>query len=392
MLVAAQQQNTAVRNHYPGLDGLRAIAVLMVFCQHYLVQYAFIFGWGWAGVDIFFVLSGFLITGILYDSQNQPFRYRDFYIRRTLRIFPLYYAVWLALLLSTPLMHWRWSWPWVLWPAYLGNYTQFLFFHQAGNPYRFDLLSAGPRVQQWLRYPLSMNVGHFWSLCVEEQFYLFWPLIVYQVRKRETLMRICIGVILVVPFLRWWLIKIVSPRMPNLEFLYRITPTRMDALLLGGLIALCLRGPQKEWLHRWKHLLLAASAVLFVIGYLLAVDVAHLGNWVSIYGFTLVDLSAAALIIETINPHGLWVRLLSTKPIRNLGVISYGFYVYHQLLYGVYATLGYGFFAPYGRCMTILIALFASWLIAWLSYRILEFPMLKLKDRFTHQVHKAPQT
>ena len=397
MNVPARDQNANIRNHYPGLDGLRAIAVFMVFCQHYAAQYAFIFGWGWAGVDVFFVLSGFLITGILYDSQHQPFRYRDFYIRRTLRIFPLYYAVWFVILLAAPLVLWEWNWRWILWPAYLGNYARFFFLHQAGNPYRFDRLTCGPLVQQWFGSPMHLYIGHFWSLCVEEQFYLVWPLVVYSVRKRELLMKICIAVVIAAPLVRWWLTTVLSTQMLSMEFLYRSMPTRIDALLLGGLIALCMRGPQKEWLHRWKHELLGASAALLVVVYLLAVKVWKLPfqgsatNWVGIFEFTLIDLFAGALILETIHPGGWWSRALSLKGLRSFGVISYGFYVYHDLLHDLYTYVANRFFHPYAASMTILIAFFASWLIAWLSYRLLEFPMLKLKDRFTHQVHKAPQ-
>src|SRR5665213_1679679 len=98
--------------YYVALDGLRAVAVIMVFFKHYGEGKFFLFNWGWTGVDIFFVLSGFLITGILYDSQQKPHRYRDFYIRRTLRIFPLYYAVWLVILLAAPIAQWQWNWRW----------------------------------------------------------------------------------------------------------------------------------------------------------------------------------------------------------------------------------------------------------------------------------------
>src|ERR1700722_7833144 len=96
------------KRFYPALDGLRAIAVLMVFYQHYYPNFRMGLNWGWAGVDIFFVLSGFLITGILYDTQNAAHRFRNFYVRRTLRIFPLYYGVLLLALLLTPLLHWTW--------------------------------------------------------------------------------------------------------------------------------------------------------------------------------------------------------------------------------------------------------------------------------------------
>jgi peptidoglycan/LPS O-acetylase OafA/YrhL len=397
MTASTQEAPTAIRNHYPGLDGLRAIAVFMVFLQHYASSQAFLFGWGWTGVDIFFVLSGFLITGILYDSQSQPFRYRDFYVRRTLRIFPLYYAVWLVILLATPWTQWQWDFRWSLWPAYLGNYARFLFLHQPGNPYRFDRLTCGPLMQHFFGSPMHLYIGHFWSLCVEEQFYLVWPLVVYSVRKRETLMRICIAVILAAPIFRWYLTTVLSSQTLGMELLYRSTPTRIDALLIGGLIALCLRGPEKQWLHRSKHALLCISATLFVLVYLLAVKIYKLPyqgsatNWVGIYGFTLIDIFAAALILETIHPGGWWTRLLSRKGLRNFGVISYGFYVYHDLLHDLYSYIANRFFRPYASWLTIVLAFFASCLIAWLSYRVLESPMLKLKDRFTHQTHQAPQ-
>ena len=166
--------------YYVALDGLRAVAVIMVFLQHYGAGHAFLFGWGWTGVDIFFVLSGFLITGLLYDSQNKVHRYRDFYVRRTLRIFPLYYFIWAVILLLAPFADWQWNIRWALWPAYLGNYARFFFFHQPGDPYRFDKLTFGAPVSAWFGYPFHLYVGHFWSLCVEEQFYLVWPLVVFR--------------------------------------------------------------------------------------------------------------------------------------------------------------------------------------------------------------------
>ena len=117
------------KRFYPALNGLRAVAVLLVFCQHYLASFYPALNWGWTGVDLFFVLSGFLITGILYDTRDHPRRVRNFYMRRTLRIFPLYYAVLVGALLTTPIFHWLWSPAWLLWFTYLGNYARFLFLH-----------------------------------------------------------------------------------------------------------------------------------------------------------------------------------------------------------------------------------------------------------------------
>src|ERR1700742_2071666 len=104
--VAGNTEKTAPENRvfYPALDGLRAIAFLMVLLQHYLAV-----PWGWTGVNVFFVLSGFLITGILWDTRDTPHRIRNFYVRRALRIFPLYYAIALLFVLTTPLLHWHWT-------------------------------------------------------------------------------------------------------------------------------------------------------------------------------------------------------------------------------------------------------------------------------------------
>ncbi len=384
------------RNYYPGLDGLRAIAVVMVFFQHYTTTFRQIFGFGWTGVDLFFVLSGFLITGILYDSQSQPHRYRDFYMRRTLPIFPLYYTLWFVILLAAPFAHWQNSWRMLIWPAYLGNYAHFFFLHLGGDPYRFDRLTFGLLAQRWFGSPMHLYIGHLWSLCVEEQFYLLWPLVVYQVRHRETLMKICMVVIVTVPLLRWAIAASVSSNLLDLGLLYRSLPTRMDALLIGGLLALSLRGPQQNWLRQSRHILLLSSAsalILVGIAYTLIVHASIRGAATTqsgIYVFTLVDLFAAALILEAIHAGSLLSRALSLKGLRSFGQISYGFYVYHDLLHDFYGYIANRWFHPHAGIVTMLLAFGCSWVIALLSYRFLELPWLKLKNRFTHQTHKAP--
>jgi peptidoglycan/LPS O-acetylase OafA/YrhL len=383
------------RHYYPGLDGLRAIAVGMVFLHHYGTGYLHLFGWGWTGVDLFFVLSGFLITGILYDSQREPHRYRDFYMRRTLRIFPLYYALWMLVVIAMPFAQWEGDRRLLLWPAYLGNYARFLFLHLPGDPYRFDRLTSGPFMRHWFGSPMHLYIGHFWSLCLEEQFYLVWPLIVYQVRRRETLLRICVAVIIAVPLLRWLLATLISQQMLGMELLYRSLPTRVDALLIGGLLALWLRGPEQQWLHRWRRAFLAGSATLLVAA---AIVSAHLHaplqgaavNWSGIYGFTLIDLFAAMLVLEAIHPGSLFSRFLSLRGLRSFGQISYGFYVYHDLLHDFYAYAAQRIFGAPAGTATMLLAFFCSWAIAWLSYRFLEHPILRLKDRFAHQAHRVP--
>lgn len=382
--------------YYLSLDGLRAIAVIMVFFQHYGAGHVFLFGWGWTGVDVFFVLSGFLITGILYDSQNKPRRYRDFYVRRTLRIFPLYYLVWLAILLLAPVVHWQWDWHWALWPAYLGNYARFFFLDVPGNPYRFDMLTFGPSFNAHFGYPIHFYLGHFWSLCVEEQFYLIWPFVVYQVRRRETLMKICIGVIVASPLIRAVLCALAPERYLDMELIYRSLPTRLDALLLGGLVSLGLRGKQEQLLRRLRRPVLAGTAVLFIALYLFetkALVVPFHGsatNWVGVFGFSLIDLFAAAVILEAIHPGSLLGRTLAWKPLRALGLISYGFYVYHDLLHDFWSDAAHRISSASAFPLTLALAFAGTLGIATASYLVLERPLLRLKDRFASQAHTAP--
>jgi peptidoglycan/LPS O-acetylase OafA/YrhL len=176
------------------LDGLRAIAFLLVFGNHYLAL-----PWGFSGVDAFFVLSGYLITGILYDTRNHPHRARNFYIRRTLRIFPLYYGLILLLILAYPYFRWEWNWKWLVWPAYLGNFAR--FYHLAEPGTNLQRLADAQPVS--LRFPqIRLYCGHFWSLCIEEQFYLFWPWLVFWTKDRRKLMYLCLASIVVCTALR----------------------------------------------------------------------------------------------------------------------------------------------------------------------------------------------
>ena len=368
----------------------------MVFFQHYGAGHAFLFGWGWTGVDVFFVLSGFLITGILYDSQHKTHRYRDFYIRRTLRIFPLYYFVWLAILLLKPFALAQSDWRWALWPAYIGNYARFLFLTEPGNPYRFDMLTFGARVNAHFGYPVHLYLGHFWSLCVEEQFYLIWPFVVYQVRRRETLMKICLAVIIGSPVFRAILCVAVPPRYLEMELLYRSLPTRLDALLMGGLMALCLRGSEEGLLRRSRRPILAVTATLFIGLYLVETKLfavpfyGSATNWVGVLGFSLIDLFAAALILECIHPGSYLGIVLSWRPLRSLGVISYGFYVYHDLLHDFYSDAAHRISSEYAYPITLAVAFIGTLLIATTSYVVLERPLLRLKNKLTGQVHTAP--
>jgi peptidoglycan/LPS O-acetylase OafA/YrhL len=378
------------KRFYPALDGLRAIAVLMVFYQHYINNDHAAFNWGWTGVDIFFVLSGFLITGILYDTRNTLHRFRNFYVRRTLRIFPLYYGVLLIAMLLWPLFRWEWHPVWILWLFYLGNYGRFIWLHT---------WMQGTGVLDHLRStrltddPFFYVIGHFWSLCVEEQFYLVWPLVVFFIKDRVRLRNLCIAVCILCLVARILCVWLLPQDYIKAEILYRLTPLRADALLLGGALALMLRGPEAA---RLKQLLRPAFS-LFITGFVLfEILYRHAARHfyypvagapvLDTLGYTLIDLFAGIIILLALNPGGILYRVLTIRPLRRLGQISYGFYVFHDIPHVAYGLLVDHFFdlSPKGsRDAVALIGLTGTLLLAYLSYRFFEAPFLRLKDRFT---------
>jgi peptidoglycan/LPS O-acetylase OafA/YrhL len=392
-LVTGNTSHTQPENRafFPALDGLRAIALLMVFFQHYAV-----IPWGWTGVNIFFVLSGFLITGILFDTRDDPHRARNFYIRRTLRIFPLYYGVFLVLLLLWPLVHWQWTASWLAWPLYLGNFLiiRSPAVNQVGS---VQELSAHAHLASTLFPRSNVFLGHFWSLCVEEQFYLFWPWIIFWVRSRRALLWICSVTVVLVPLLRLLAQNTAPAWMLQAELLYRVTPFQVDSLLLGGLVALLWRGANRQRLLTIARIFAPLCAVVAVV-YLSVTVHASLPNWRLGYlypswrltwGLCFINLFSAAVIVCALHPGGAIYRTLHLRPLRWLGRISYGAYVLHDIphnFYGDFCQL----LGRHSHFMKVhvglagnLLALICTILLAWLSFRFFESPFLNLKERWT---------
>ena len=373
------------RRFYPALDGLRAVAILMVFCEHYIRSPKA--DWGWAGVDIFFVLSGFLITGILYDTRDSEHRFRNFYVRRTLRIFPLYYGVLLAGLLLSPIMHWSWHASLALWPLYLGNYGRFLWIHDYFAHPGLLVGLASMRFQP----PLEVYLAHFWSLCVEEQFYFLWPLIVFLVHDRRRLRMVCLVVCAVTPLARLTCLELSPTPYLKAGLLYSCGPLRADALVFGGLLALMLRGPEAKWLLRGARAaagLLFGAFVVFEVTYRL---IAHrffevaASSGMQVYGYTLVDWFAGAVLLVALQPGSGVYRVLTLKPLRRLGQISYGFYVFHDIPHMAYDLLARKLFPGMAHVgvFTCAIGFSSTLLLSLVSFRYFERPFLRLKDRFT---------
>ena len=146
----------------------------------------------------------------------------------------------LLLLLLDPIFRWQWSWGWLLWPAYLGNFCHGI--HPLTGISPAMLLANFYALSR--RFPgFGLRFGHFWSLCVEEQFYLIWPWVVFLVRDRKRLIQVCLACVLICPLMRLVGNHMLLEAGLDREVLYRWTPFRVDALLLGGLVALVRRGP-----------------------------------------------------------------------------------------------------------------------------------------------------
>ena len=248
-----------IRPYYPALNGLRGLSIFMVFTSHYgkfLAKGYWTMGL-WEGVDVFFVLSGFLITGILYDSKNSTHFFRNFYLRRALRIFPLYYSFFFVIWLLTPVLHLFYQR--VMWSnlLYIANLTR--MHTEVRNPTVIFL----PRFKNGV-----IVMGALWSLCVEEQFYLVWPLLVRLLPSRSAMMRFCIAAMVTTLSLRTFLWFWNPALVAQTHYLYFVTYTRCDTLFLGAWLALWLRGVSLtlEQVRRIAYTLILLPGTILILG------------------------------------------------------------------------------------------------------------------------------
>jgi peptidoglycan/LPS O-acetylase OafA/YrhL len=264
-----------------------------------------------------------------------------------------------------------------LWPVYLGNFARFI----AGTIAVDHIYTRFPAV--------PIEIGHFWSLAVEEQFYLLWPLVVFKVLERNKLIRVCVGVMAAVLLLRAALLFLVPASFNEMGFFFRMAFLQADAFLFGGLLALLLRGPHKERILRFGIWLLCGSIAAFALSCWFNGAGRYLSKfvpetpWVSAYGFTLVYLISGGLILCALRGGTILSRILSVAPLRLLGKYSYGFYVYHVLLapvLGLYLGRSSAILAVSASLVVEFLIIFA---ISALSYHFLEQPFLRLKVYFS---------
>ena len=378
-----------IQPHYASFNGLRGLAVLLVFFAHfgeYLIP-PMIARNLWFGVDLFFVLSGFLITGILYDSVHDPHFFRNFYTRRALRIFPVFYTFFLALLILTPILHLTYPTQLWLYCFYVGNL--FLPF--------IDLAKHNPTIILWTihRHVLTTNIGHLWSLCVEEQFYLVWPAVVWLTRSRTRLMKICVLVSAVVLLGRLTLEVRAYPGLANEFFMEWSTFTRIDTLLAGAWFALWLREKplSRLQLRRLSLRLVTLSLTCIALGLFGSEFIFAINPMVFVrtFGYTLIALASAGLILHALDEANTLSRFFRNRYLSGLGLISYGFYFIHHLFMYEAKSLVQNNGAVRRLSIAIPFMAFAlSLLLAKLSFKYLESPFLRLKGRLAPQWVPTP--
>jgi peptidoglycan/LPS O-acetylase OafA/YrhL len=320
------------------LDGVRALAFLTIFVHH-----GFDIAHLWAGVDIFFVLSGFLITSILMDGRGKEGSWSRFYERRALRILPPYLVF---LLLATFFFHIHWGRNALWYGLFAMNFAE-AFNH--GVP----------------------GLGILWSLAVEEQFYLFWPIVALCFPPRIVL-RFAIGLVILAPILRGLATPFLSDHGP----IYYLMPFRMDLLASGAILAVLWREPGAllQW-RRWGLSLMAGGLLLLAVFDRVLHGFHAEANTVifNVLGYSLICCVATGLIAFTLGAErGWWMRLMTWKPIRGLGLISYTGYLIHT---GALALI-----VPFSSRLANHALAFA-FVVAYgsLSWLFLEKPILQLR-------------
>lgn len=374
--------------HTPALDGLRAIAILWVIphnagfleAPHYEHIWRHPEGWflwiadhlaqmGWIGVQLFFVLSGFLITRILLRSRHSDNYFSSFYARRALRILPLYY---LTLTIIFVILPW------------LGALPQALADSQHHQVWLWVFLS------NWAQ-PLGHEVAgltHFWSLAVEEQFYLVWPLVVLVLSNRRLLIAaigLCVGALV--------LRLTMQAHGADPETLYHFTICRMDALLFGAIAALVAENPElRSRAQRHIKWAMPLAAGLFLAGGIptLLYDRTHVLT--QNIGYSLAGVSFALVVLRLVLADrtlpGVVDTILSTRPMRSVGKYSYAMYVVHfplHKLWGervLHTLAGPEPFSPAVALTYAAVLTAVAYGVGMASYYLIERPFLRQKGRF----------
>lgn len=370
----------------PALDELRSLAVLSVLAFHVaqgIVPHGAIDAGairvllaGWLGVDLFFALSGFLITRILLETRSDRGYLRNFWARRALRIMPLYYTLLAALVLLPHGLFDRPSHdPVEHWPAWHAGFASNILIARAG----------------WSAVPAATTP--FWSLAVEEQFYLLWPLIVLLLPRRRQLVVACMASLALLPVLR------AATLLNGLSgsAIYVLTPFHADGLLVGALVA-CLEADQ---LSRWRRQIVrvAWACGAGLVGLFVARHGLMFGDrWVQVAGFTPIAIGSGAVVALALTRGERPDPTVPRRWLRSVGLHSYAIYLLHvPVIYTldravprVQLPLLWGARLPLAILYAVTAALL-TWALSLLAWHLIEKHFLKLKRHFPRRPQQDPR-
>jgi peptidoglycan/LPS O-acetylase OafA/YrhL len=383
--------------HIPELDGIRGVAITLVLLFHFFLEPAVIapggLAWhvlaplriGWTGVDLFFVLSGFLIGGILLDARGSSNYFRTFYTRRFYRILPLYAVVVCLCYLQTVLLE-------------RGNASQFNWMLLGRLPW----LSYVFFVQNfWMAARNTFGtwgLGGTWSLAVEEQFYMTLPLLIW-ICGPKRLRKVLVAAIIAAPIIRTFFC-IGWPGKWMLAF--ALMPCRADALLLGVLAAIVMRTPTyRTWIENHRRVILGAIFVLLA-GCAAAIHVAPSpdNRLMQTFGYTWMALLYVLFLVYALTQKSSLIsRGLRVGLLRSLGKIAYGVYLLHAYVLTLLTALispshPFHSFWPaldsWFQFGVTMIALLLTFGLCQLSWRYFEKPLVQIGHRSKYEFDSGP--
>jgi len=361
-------QTDVTKRHIPQLDGIRGLAIILVISFHYWGNIP-IFSFGWCGVDLFFVLSGYLITSRLIALQQQKNSLQKFYINRALRILPLYYLVLIIFYIGFSLLVKKQNF--YLFNFYNHSWLSFVLFFQ-----NWSLIFYNGVKENFL--------DHFWSLAVEEQFYLAWPFFLYLFWQKKYFFKLIFTIVISIIIVRTAL-YINHPGILDYKYYFYNSFCRMDGFLIGG----CLYIFQKHRNNKLPSFYYLTAFVIIIAGIFLTGNANGNNPFLSTIGYSLIAVTFAGLIEYATNSSNKLLSTIFNYPwIKFTGKISYGLYIFHLIVLRSLQLRIENWFLKSGNFneeaangISLFVCLIISYAVSVLSYFYFESYFLKRKLR-----------